>query len=46
MRGEVLKMNELTLNKYLYNLKVKCLETRITLILNVVPHLKKANLQE
>jgi hypothetical protein len=34
MRGEVLKMNELVINIHQCKLKVKCLETRTTLILN------------
>jgi hypothetical protein len=34
MRGEVLKMNVLDINKNQYNLKVNCLETRTTLILD------------
>lgn len=33
MRGDMLKMNELDINKHRCKLKVKCLETRTTLIL-------------
>ncbi len=41
MRGEVLKMNELDINKHWCKLKVKCLEPRTTLILYVVAHFEK-----
>ena len=45
MRGEVLKMNELDINKHWCKLKVKCLEPRTTLILYVVVHIAPTQIQ-